>query len=367
MLLCPRAAPRGLSDQTRRWSPEVGLARGAAGRVALVRRVRGPDPLDDLAVAQQEQRPRPVADAGAAATPSRPWAWSGGRWPGRSLVALDGLEPRAAGEPVVEPADRRRVTSLYGWLPLAAIAARASSRPRARRRHGAARPPSRGSTAFSALVTGPVRGRAPSCRRRRPAAARLASGRPSAWSASAGRACRRAPPPPQPASRSRDSRTVARRASPHFAHGPAADQRAPLCSRDVERNWAGNHAYGAPGAAPARHASRSYRSCVARGAADPRARHAPLFNDIADSDELILARRAPGRLRRSTRGGHRLLPGRRCATATLAAELEPRGLALHNLASLPHISVAGAVATATHGSGDRIGNLATAVSRRSSS
>jgi xylitol oxidase len=36
-------------------------------------------------------------------------------------------------------------------------------------------------------------------------------------------------------------------------------------------------------------------------------------------------------------------------------------MALHNLASLPHISVAGAVATATHGSGDASGNLATAV------
>jgi xylitol oxidase len=46
---------------------------------------------------------------------------------------------------------------------------------------------------------------------------------------------------------------------------------------------------------------------------------------------------------------------------TLASELHRRGFALHNLASLPHISVAGAVATATHGSGDRNGNLATAV------
>jgi alditol oxidase len=45
----------------------------------------------------------------------------------------------------------------------------------------------------------------------------------------------------------------------------------------------------------------------------------------------------------------------------LAAALEPEGLALQNLASLPHISVAGAVATATHGSGDANGNLATAV------
>lgn len=45
----------------------------------------------------------------------------------------------------------------------------------------------------------------------------------------------------------------------------------------------------------------------------------------------------------------------------LAAALQAEGLALHNLPSLPHITVAGAVATATHGSGDGNGNLATAV------
>ena len=39
-------------------------------------------------------------------------------------------------------------------------------------------------------------------------------------------------------------------------------------------------------------------------------------------------------------------------------QLSPRmnGFALHNLASLPHISVAGAISTATHGSGERNGN-----------
>jgi xylitol oxidase len=41
--------------------------------------------------------------------------------------------------------------------------------------------------------------------------------------------------------------------------------------------------------------------------------------------------------------------------------LNEEGVALHTLASLPHISVAGAVATATHGSGVTCGNLATAV------
>jgi xylitol oxidase len=45
----------------------------------------------------------------------------------------------------------------------------------------------------------------------------------------------------------------------------------------------------------------------------------------------------------------------------LARALQGEGLALANLASLPHISVAGAVSTATHGSGDGNGNLATAV------
>lgn len=45
----------------------------------------------------------------------------------------------------------------------------------------------------------------------------------------------------------------------------------------------------------------------------------------------------------------------------LAAFLHKEGYALHNLASLPHISVAGSIATATHGSGVGNGNLATQV------
>ncbi|WP_307812937.1 FAD-binding protein [Micromonospora coerulea] len=45
----------------------------------------------------------------------------------------------------------------------------------------------------------------------------------------------------------------------------------------------------------------------------------------------------------------------------VATRLHGDGYALANLASLPHISVAGAVATGTHGSGDAHGNLATAV------
>ncbi|TCO26379.1 xylitol oxidase [Kribbella steppae] len=45
----------------------------------------------------------------------------------------------------------------------------------------------------------------------------------------------------------------------------------------------------------------------------------------------------------------------------ITAALQSKGLALHNLGSLPHISVAGACATGTHGSGDTNGPLADAV------
>lgn len=45
----------------------------------------------------------------------------------------------------------------------------------------------------------------------------------------------------------------------------------------------------------------------------------------------------------------------------LAVWLDQQGYALHNLASLPHISVVGGCATATHGSGVQNGNLSTAV------
>ena len=45
----------------------------------------------------------------------------------------------------------------------------------------------------------------------------------------------------------------------------------------------------------------------------------------------------------------------------LATVIDKRGYAVHNLASLPHITVAGACSTGTHGSGVHNGNLSTAV------
>ena len=125
-------------------------------------------------------------------------------------------------------------------------------------------------------------------------------------------------------------------------------------------NWAGNLTF----SAATLHEPASLdelRSIVARA---PKlrvlgSRHS--FNDIADGPELIsLDRLDPwieiDRDRRSVSVSPAIRYG------DLAQALEREGLALHNMASLPHISVGGAVATATHGSGDANANLSTAVS-----
>jgi xylitol oxidase len=84
------------------------------------------------------------------------------------------------------------------------------------------------------------------------------------------------------------------------------------------------------------------------------------FTDIGDSPELLTLDELPPEVvvdhdARTVAFTAGLKYG------ALAEALATEGLALANLASLPHISVAGAVATATHGSGDANGNLATAV------
>jgi xylitol oxidase len=127
-------------------------------------------------------------------------------------------------------------------------------------------------------------------------------------------------------------------------------------------NWAGNLAYSA--------ASVHYPASVVEVqelvARLPRVkalgtRHS--FNTIADSPGgalISLSELAPDvsidaeAMTVSVTGGTRY--------GVLAAALQSQGYALHNTGSLPHISVAGATATGTHGSGDRHGILSTAVS-----
>jgi xylitol oxidase len=127
----------------------------------------------------------------------------------------------------------------------------------------------------------------------------------------------------------------------------------------VASNWAGNYEYGALRL----HRPTSIEQVQELVAAARRvrvlgSRHS--FNAIADSEELISLDGLPAGVSIDHAAGTvDCSPAMRYGE--LAQALAAEGLALHNLASLPHISVAGAVATATHGSGDGNGNLATAV------
>ena len=85
------------------------------------------------------------------------------------------------------------------------------------------------------------------------------------------------------------------------------------------------------------------------------------FNDIADSTGDLISLEKQGREIVIDREHNIAKVGADITYGHLAQFLFSEGYALHNMASLPHISVAGACATATHGSGDKNGNLATAV------
>jgi xylitol oxidase len=129
---------------------------------------------------------------------------------------------------------------------------------------------------------------------------------------------------------------------------------------DVVTNWAGNITFGA---------RRLHRPVTLPQLQDLVAAGRPLrvlgsghsFNRMADTTGDLVSLAGLPRVveiaedRRTVRvdGGIRY--------GELAPRLHAQGLAVHNLASLPHISVAGAITTATHGSGVRHGNLATSV------
>jgi xylitol oxidase len=124
-----------------------------------------------------------------------------------------------------------------------------------------------------------------------------------------------------------------------------------------ESNWAGSYEY----RARTIHEPATVEQLQEIVAGSPRirvlgSRHT--FSEMADSDELVSLAGLPPDI---AIDGQAVSCGAAVRYGELAPALDEAGLALHNLASLPHISVAGAVATATHGSGDGNGNLATAV------
>ncbi len=125
-------------------------------------------------------------------------------------------------------------------------------------------------------------------------------------------------------------------------------------------NWAGNVIFAA---ARIHHPSSvgAVQSVVARESRVRALGSRHSFSDLADSPGSLVSLAGLPRMLEvdSAAAAVKVAAGMRYAE--LGEVLHRHGWALHNLGSLPHISVAGACATATHGSGVANGNLATAV------
>src|SRR3984885_11583555 len=128
---------------------------------------------------------------------------------------------------------------------------------------------------------------------------------------------------------------------------------------DSRTNWAGNYTYStknldlATSVEGVRQNVRAHSHLKALGA-----RHS--FNGIADSTEEQISLKHFDQIELDTKA-KTVTVGAGVTYGQLAPYIDSRGYAVHNLASLPHISVVGACATATHGSGSKNGNLSTAV------
>ncbi|KRC66435.1 FAD-binding protein [Aeromicrobium sp. Root236] len=125
-------------------------------------------------------------------------------------------------------------------------------------------------------------------------------------------------------------------------------------------NWAGNLTYGASALLePA-----TVDELCEVVAAPPRVRalgtrHS--FNRIADTDGVQVSVAALPKRVEVDAEARTVTVSAGLRYGELVEELDRAGWALHNLASLPHISVGGAIATGTHGSGDHNGSLASSV------
>jgi len=132
-------------------------------------------------------------------------------------------------------------------------------------------------------------------------------------------------------------------------------------SGDKLKNWAGNVEYGtdrlysAMSLEQVREFVRTQRRLKVLGT-----RHC--FNRIADSTETFLSLRQMDKVLALDPQARTVTIPAGMSYGQLCPYLHEHGFALQNLASLPHISIAGACSTATHGSGEKNGNLATAVS-----
>jgi xylitol oxidase len=145
------------------------------------------------------------------------------------------------------------------------------------------------------------------------------------------------------------------------AASPAAAPLAAWMETQKLTNWAGNLTYGtdrlreAASVEQIRSILRSQDKVKVLGT-----RHC--FNAIADSRYNLLSLKPMHEVVALDLAARTVTVDAGITYGQLCPYLDSHGFALHNLASLPHISVAGAGSTATHGSGEKNGNLATAVS-----
>lgn len=128
----------------------------------------------------------------------------------------------------------------------------------------------------------------------------------------------------------------------------------------TRKNWAGNYQYNASRL----HLPKTMKEVqgVVKSSSKLKAlgaRHS--FNGIADSAENQISLKHLDQMELD-RKSRTVSVGAGVTYGQLAPYLDGLGYAVHNLASLPHVSIVGACATATHGSGSKNGNLATAVS-----
>src|SRR5215212_4462409 len=141
-----------------------------------------------------------------------------------------------------------------------------------------------------------------------------------------------------------------------------ADHR-PQVSAAVEGtlvNWAGNYRYSTDRLHPAT-SVQQVQDFVKQHSRFKVLGTRHCFNGIADSTADLLSVRDMNRVVSLDAAARTVTIEAGMSYGQLCPSLHEQGFALHNLASLPHISVAGACATATHGSGVKNGNLATAV------
>lgn len=129
--------------------------------------------------------------------------------------------------------------------------------------------------------------------------------------------------------------------------------------RVVRTNWAGNIEYQAQQLHLPKTVEDVQRLVRQSGTSKVfSTRHS--FNRIADTTGVHISLEHLNQMSLDVEG-RTVTVGAGVSYGQLAPYLNAQGYALHNLASLPHISVAGACATATHGSGSMNGNLSTAV------